>query len=59
MRHETRREFLRHTSLGASLVCSLVGGWHDLLHAQARSTTRYDLVAPYSTCGNAALTVTH
>jgi len=42
--HPTRREFLRHTAVGASLVCSLAPGWFDLLRAQARPAARYDLL---------------
>lgn len=46
--HHTRREFLRHTAVGSSLVCSLAAGWQDLLGAprpqQARPAARYDLL---------------
>ncbi len=44
MQQKTRREFLRHTAVGASLVCSLAPGWFDLLRAQARPAARFDLL---------------
>ena len=43
-RHHSRREFLRHTALGSSLVCGLVPGSQDLLKAQPASTHKYDLL---------------
>lgn len=44
MERPTRREFLRHTAVGSSLVCSLVSGWWDLLRAQSGPAPRYDLL---------------
>src|SRR5262245_4917359 len=42
--HLTRREFLKHTAVGSSLVCSLASGWHDLLAAESQASARYDLL---------------
>ncbi len=43
-RHLTRRQFLKHTAVGPSLVCSLVNGWHDLLATESQAAARYDLL---------------
>jgi len=46
--HHTRRDFLRNTAVGSSLVCSLAAGWTDLLRAQdtrgATAPPRFDLL---------------
>jgi len=42
--HLTRRQFLKHTAVGSSLVCSLASGWHDLLAAESQAVARYDLL---------------
>src|SRR5262245_18082698 len=42
--HLTRREFLKHTAVGSSMVCSLASGWHDLLAAESQASARYDLL---------------
>jgi len=44
MHDPTKRQFLRHTMIGSSLVCSLANGRQDLLSAQVRSSFRYDLL---------------
>src|SRR6266700_148214 len=43
MKH-TRRQFLRHTMVGSSLLCSIVEGWHDLLRAMTPEEPHYDLL---------------
>lgn len=44
MHHLTRRQFLRHTAVTSSLVCSLIGEWQDLLAAESQTAARYDLL---------------
>lgn len=39
-----RREFLLETSLGGSLVCSLLNGFRDTLYGQSQAAAPYDLV---------------
>jgi dihydroorotase len=43
-RHHSRREFLRQTAIGSSLVCGLVPGAQDLLKAQPARSYKYDLL---------------
>ena len=43
-RHHSRREFLRQTTIGSSLVCGLVPGAQDLLKAQPARSHKYDLL---------------
>jgi dihydroorotase len=40
----TRRDFLRQTAIGSSLLCSFAAGQNTLLRAQTPSSYRYDLV---------------
>ena len=42
--HPTRRQFLKQTAIGSSLVCSLVNEWQDLLATQTQAMPRYDLL---------------
>lgn len=42
--HLTRRQFLKQTAVGSSLVCSLANGWHDLLATESQAVARYDLL---------------
>ncbi len=42
--HYTRREFLRQTAIGSSLLCGLANGQLGLLRAQSPASYRYDLV---------------
>ena len=44
MRGQTRRQFLRFNTVGASLVCGLLQGRGDLLRAQSSPQYRYDLL---------------
>ena len=43
-RHHSRRQFLRQTTIGSSLVCGLVPGAQDLLKAQPARSHKYDLL---------------
>ncbi len=45
MQHLTRRQFLQHSTVGSSLVCSVRAEWRDLLAAESQNTAaRYDLL---------------
>ncbi|PYV92366.1 MAG: amidohydrolase/deacetylase family metallohydrolase [Acidobacteria bacterium] len=44
MHCHTRREFLRQTVVGSSLLCGLLRGWEDLLGSETQASARYDLL---------------
>src|SRR5437016_10440005 len=44
MHWHTRREFLRQSVVGSSLLCSLLRGWEDLLGSEIQASTHYDLL---------------
>lgn len=44
MHHLTRRQLLKHTAAGVSLVCKLAPGWRELLASQSQSSASYDLL---------------